>query len=300
MAPQLGPVAVDRVVADLAGRQGGVVEHAQLLGLGLSVAGIKRRVRAGWLHVIHRGVYAVGHTALTARGRRFAAVLACGPEAMVSHQTAGDDWGIRPNTSPRVHVTVTTRAGRARPGIVIHRPRRIPEEERATRGGLAITSVARTLLDLADVVSVPDLRKAVERSEKLRLFDRRDIETVLASHAGRRTRKLRAALDQADFGDTRSGLESDFLALCRAFGLPRPEANVEVAGHTVDFFFRDHRLVVETDGWHDHQTKRAFEDDRRRDVDYAKLGLKHVRLTHERIHAEAADVAGDLSSLLAL
>ena len=219
---------------------------------------------------------------------------------MLSHQTAADHWGIRPSSSPRIHVTITSRNGRRRPGIVIHRPRRVPEDERAVHDGIAVTSVARTLLDLADVVRVSDLRKAVERSEKLRLFDRNAILDVLSEHGGRRTRTLAAALDQADFAHTRSELESDFLALCKRHGLPRPEVNVDVAGQEVDFFFRDHGLVVETDGWLHHRTRRAFEEDRRRDVALAKAGLRHVRLTHARIAREAPIVAGDLSSLLAL
>lgn len=295
-----GPPSLDARIAELARRQDGVVGHAQLVALGLDRGAIAHRIATGRLHPVHAGVYAVGHTKLSVRGKRIAALLACGEGAVLSHQTAADQWNIRPSSSPRIHVSIPSRSGRRRDRITIHRPRRLPAHEVTRRDGLAITTVARTLLDLTDAVSVADLRRAIERSEDLRLLDARHVERVIAEHPGRRTKKLERALHEADFGFKRSVLESDFLALCKRYGLPRPQVNVEVAGHEVDFFFAEHRLVVETDGWESHRTRRAFEQDRRRDVDYAKLGLQHIRLTHARIAREAADVADDLSSLLAL
>lgn len=277
-----------------------MIGHDQLLDLGLSEEAIQRRIVLGRLRPIHRGVYAVGHSALTARGRRIGALLACGDGAVLSHQTAADHWNIRPTASPRIHVSLTTRSGRRRPGIAIHRPRRLPTHEITRHEGLAVTTVARTLLDLADAVSVADLRKAIERSDDHKLFDGKQIHAVIAEHPGRRTKKLEKALDDADFGFKRSPLESDFLALCRRYGFPRPEVNVQVAGYEVDFFFREHRLVVETDGWTSHGRKRAFEADQVRDVAMAKAGLQHVRFSHDRIATKAEDVANDLSSLLAL
>lgn len=286
-------------MADLAERQHGVIEHRQLLALGLSATAIRGRVAAGRLHRVHVGVYAVGHRKLTASGRWMAAVLACGPGAVLSHQTAAALWNIRPSSSPALHVTVPTLAGRRRPGIRIHRTRSLPSHDVGRQDGIAVTSVSRTLLDLADVVGSDDLRRALERSEDQRLLDLGDLQAVLAQ-PGRRTKKLERALAQADFGSKRSALESDFLALCKRFGLPRPEVNVMVAGHEVDFLFRDQGLVVETDGWSTHGTRRAFERDRRRDIDLARHGLRHIRLTHDRIAHEAAGVAHDVGSLLAL
>lgn len=300
MRPQLGPPSLDDLIARLATDQSGVVGHEQLLALGLSEEAIKRRLALGRLRRVHRGVYAVGHEALTARGRRIAALLACGAGAVLSHQTAGDEWNIRPNASPRIHVTIPGRSGRRRPGIAIHRPRRLPAHEVTRRDDLAITTVARTLLDLADVLTIGDLRKAIERADQVKVLDVQAVYVVMAEHPGRRAKKLERALAIADFAEKRSPLESDFLALCKRFGLPRPEVNVEVAGHEVDFFFRDAGLVVETDGWETHGTRRAFKGDRRRDVDIAKAGLQHVRFTHDEIADDAARVASDVSSLLAL
>lgn len=142
-------------------------------------------------------------------------------------------------------MSLPTRSGRRRPGITIHRPRRLPAHEITRHDGIAITTVARTLLDLADAVGVAELRKAIERSDANKLFDGYQLQAVLAEHPGRRTKKLERALREADFGFKRSTLESDFLALCKRFGLPRPEVNVEIAGHEVDFFFHEQRLVVD-------------------------------------------------------
>ena len=295
-----GPPSVDARIAELARRQDGVVGHTQLLALGLDRGAIAHRIATGRLHPIHAGVYAVGHSKLSVRGKRIAALLACGEGAVLSHQTAADEWNIRPSSSPRIHVSLATRSGRRRDGITIHRPRHLPAHEVTRHNDIAITTVARTLLDLADAVSVADLRKAIERSEDLRLLDTRDIERVIRDHNGRRIKKLERALEDADFGFKRSPLESDFLALCKRFGLPRPEVNVQVAGYEVDFFFPEHRLVVETDGWTTHGRRRAFEDDQIRDVAMAKAGLQHVRFSHRRITTQAEGVAQDLSSLLAL
>ena len=300
MRPQLGPPSLDDLIARLATEQSGVVGHEQLLALGLSDEGIKRRLALGRLRQLHRGVYAVGHEALTARGRRIGALLACGDGAVLSHGTAADHWNIRPTASPLTHVSIRDRSGRRRPGITVHRPRRLPDHEATRHDGIPITTVARTLLDLADVLSVSDLRKAIERADDRKLLDVQALYVVIAEHPGRRIRMLERALHEADFAQKRSSLESDFLALCKRFELPRPEVNVHVAGHEVDFFFRDAGLVVETDGWAVHGTRRAFKDDRRRDVDIAKAGLQHVRFTHDEIADHAARVAGDVSSLLAL
>ena len=300
MRHQLGPPSLDDLIARLATQQSGVVGHEQLLALGLSDDAIQRRIALGRLRPVHRGVYAVGHDALGARGRRIAALLACGEGAVLSHGTAADELDIRRSSSPRIHVSIPDRSGRRRPGIVIHRPRRLPAHEVTRHDGLAVTTVARTLLDLADVLTLGALRKAIERADDRNLLDVQAVSVVIAEHPGRRIRKLGRALALADFAEKRSPLESDFLALCKRFGLPRPEVNVMVAGHEVDFFFPDARLVVETDGWETHGTKRAFKDDRRRDVAIAKAGLQHVRLTHDDIACEAERVAGDVSSLLAV
>jgi hypothetical protein len=271
---------IDRHVADLARRQHGVVEHGQLRRLGLSEAAIEWRLKVGRLHAVHRGVYAVGHVRLSATGRRIAALLACGPRAVLSHQTAGDHLNIRPSASPAIHVTVPTTAGVRRPEIRLHRTRRLREQDVIVHEELPVTSVARTLLDLAPTLDVPQLRRAIERAMRHGLYDDRAMRDLIP---GRATRKLRAALEEADPAPFRSNLESDFLALCRSSGLPRPAVNVPLAGYEVDFVWLDRRVVVEIDSWWHHSGRRSFGDDRRRDVDLALAGFTVLRFTDEEL-----------------
>lgn len=281
---------IDTAVAALAARQHGVVSWDQLIALGLSRQAIEWRVAAGHLHRLHVGVYAVGHTALTASGRRLAAVLACGPGALLSHEAAADHWGFRPSASPRIHVVVPTTNGRGVSGVVVHRTRRLRPFDVAVHDGIPVTSVGRTLLDLTRRHDTATLRKAIERAERLRIFDRREIEAI----PGRPWRRLLSALDQADPAPFRSDLESDFLALCRAAGLPAPEVNARVCDLEVDFLWRDQRVVVEVDGWAYHRSRRAFGEDRRRDVALTAEGLTVLRFADDDVGEDAVATVGRL------
>jgi predicted transcriptional regulator of viral defense system len=154
----------DRGVAELARRQHGVVARRQLVALGLGRGAIAHRLATGRLHCFHVGVYAVGHTALSYRGRWMAAVLACGPGAVLSHRSAAAHWGLRPSDRARVDVTVPWGSRARRPGIDVHRVRRLFHEDRTVEEGIPITAVPRTLLDLAEVVS----RDRLDRRSKRR------------------------------------------------------------------------------------------------------------------------------------
>ena len=272
---------IDGLVAELAARQHGVAEHEQLRRLGLSPSAIARRVTAGRLHRIHVGVYAVGHPNVTPAGRRLAAVLACGQGAVLSHHTAADLWNIRPSASPAVHVTVPTTAGRKRPGIKVHRTRTLGARHATRVDGIPVTTVGRTLGDLARTLDSVSLRKTVERANRLRLLDLGEIERG-------RSRRLERALSEAYLGSLRSSLESDFIALCRAHRIPIPETNVLVAGYEVDFLWRDERVIVETDGWAYHGDPRSFREDRRRDAELALLGFVVVRYAHDQVDGTGA------------
>lgn len=283
---------LDRRVAALAFRQHGVVEHGQLRRLGLSEAAIKSRLRAGRLHRIHVGVYAVGHTRLTANGRRQAALLACGPGAVLSFQTAADHLNLRPSASPAIHVTVPTTAGKARPGIRLHRTRRLRPQDVTVHEGLAVTSPARTLLDLAGVLDQAALRRAVERAMRVGRYDEHAMRDVIP---GRHVRKLRAALELADPAPFRSDLEADFVALCREHGLPRPEVNVVLHGREVDLLWRRRRVVVELDSWTYHRGRGSFADDRRKSVDLALEGFTVLRFTDDDVGANGARTMAKLA-----
>jgi Transcriptional regulator, AbiEi antitoxin len=167
-AAEFGPRSVDREIAGRARRQHGVVTRAQIREMGLGEAAITQRIAAGRLHVVHAGVYAVGHTVLTRSGRWMAAVLACGPDAALSHASAAALWALQRGEPTVVDVT-TNRSGRKRPGIRIHRPRR--PAETTTHDRIPVTTPARTILDLAAIVTRSRLEHLLDEAERRELTD---------------------------------------------------------------------------------------------------------------------------------
>ena len=295
---QRGPP--DLAVQRLASKQHGVVSQTQLVALGLTPQAIYRRRLRGNLVALHRGVYAVGHIALTVRSRELAAVLACGPEAMLSHRSAAALWGLRRTSSPRIEVTAP-RGRKPRDGIVVHRSRVLAEEDRALVDTIPITSVARTLVDLADMLQSSSLGNAVNEAELLGLFDLGTLERTLERVAprrgrGRLARVLQDYRPQPQF--TRSAGERRLLRVCRDHGLPCPKANMWVAGHEIDLYWPDARLAVELDGRAVHGTTRAFQDDRRRDRALAACGIQVARVTERDLDDEAT-LAGELHQIRA-
>ena len=206
---------------------------------------------------------------------------------------------LLPTDSARIDV-VADRSVRGPAGIVVHRIRRLPIEDRAERDGIPVTSVARTLLDLAGVVRRRQLERAVEAAERLGLFDLDDMERLLASGRGRNgVRTLRSVLrDYEEPAFTRSELERRFLSICRRAGLPPPVTNLWVAGGEADATWPDHRLVVELDSRGYHATRAAFERDRKRDTDLQLAGYRVLRITHRRLEREPAQVVRAIELLL--
>jgi very-short-patch-repair endonuclease len=288
----------DVLLAALAKRQHGVVSLAQLLGLGFSEKGIAERVRTGRMHRIHRGVYAVSPARLRTEGYWLAAVLACGPGAVLSHRSAASLWELRPSAAQAIDVTVPARSGRRRrPGIQVHRSTRLTAEEVVTRDGIPVTTVARTLLDLADVLPAQALKRAIDEAEYRGRLDLTSLHAVVENNPGRRGAKLLDLLTEPA-QRTRSDLEEDFLALCRRHRLPRPYVGATVGGYEDDFVWPDAHLIVETDGLAAHRTRRAFEDDRKRDRRLLHAGYRTVRLTGRALHDDESEVAEALRELL--
>ncbi|MEP6954114.1 MAG: type IV toxin-antitoxin system AbiEi family antitoxin domain-containing protein [Solirubrobacteraceae bacterium] len=267
----------------MAARQGGVVSRAQLIEAGLRAGGILRRVRAGRLHPVHPGVYAVGHRALGQTGREWAAVLAAGPGAALSHRSAGARLGIRP-WSGRVELTVPRRH-RPIDGVRLHRTRSLhPDDITLDEDGLPCTSWARTIVDLAELLSVHDLTRVLERSAVQRCYDGRALAAAMTRANGRRgLRTLLAALALGHHRmpqSTRSDLEELFLRVARGMGL-RPRLNrwMQVSGvwMEADAWFPAERVVIELDSrWHD--TAGARERDAVRDAALAAAGIGFARL----------------------
>lgn len=290
---------MDRAIAARARAQYGVITREQLVALGLSPDAIDRRVALGRLHVLHRGVYAVGHTVLGRGGRWTAAVLACGPGAALSHASAAALWALQRGEPATIDVTAR-RTGRRRPGIRIHRPRRPAETTIHDR--IRVTTPARTILDMAAVLTPSRLEGLLDRNEILQLTDYPALAALARAHpAHRGARRLLATLGRHHAGRhlTRSDLERLFLRLCAAHGLPEPRVNTTVAGREVDFLFAAERLIVETDSWRYHKTRRAFEDDRVRDVLTAQAGYRTLRFTDRRLTEHPGAVAAAIRALLA-
>jgi very-short-patch-repair endonuclease len=292
---------LDRAVADLAERQHGVVARGQLLELGMSRDAITRWRAAGRLHRVHSGVYAVGHRRLTRHGRWMAAVLSGGGEAALSHRSAAAFWGILQNAGSRIDVSLPSRSGRTPSAIRLHRVRSLHPDDWVLRDGIPVTSVTRTLVDLAAVVDERRLRRAIEESERLRLFDLRAAEQGCDRARGRRgVAMLRSLLaERMEVPRTRSDLEDLFMDFCREARLPRPAVNTLVAGFEVDAAWPSAKLVVELDSYEYHGSRAAFERDRARDIELKLAGYEVMRLTWRRLETEPARVVAAIRRLLA-
>ena len=235
-----------------------------------------------------------------------AAVLACGPGAVLAHRSAAVLWGLCPDQQSRIDVTAPNRRGRALEGIAAHRSGALLPQDHTLVRGIPCTSIPQTLLDMASAVSIRELANAVSEAEVLRLLDRAAVREVLERNRGRRgTGRLRSLLADLDpqTRRTRSTMERRFLAICRRNMLPIPEVNtsVRVADTRVepDFLWRDVRLIVETDGRQCHDTASAFERDRRRDQQLQMAGWRVVRCTWRQVVDEPVELSRTLRALLA-
>jgi very-short-patch-repair endonuclease len=287
-------------VAALARRQHGVVSRAQLTELGIGDDAIDYRLGTGRLHSVFRCVYAVGHEALPPRGRDMAAVLTCGPNAVLSHRSAAALWGIRRTSRTWVDVSAT-RSREGQDGIDLHRIRSLQEQDRAVIDGIPVTGLARTYLDLAEVVPPRHVQRAMEEGDRLQIFDLRAVQDVCERSPGRHgVKTLRALMQDAEeTPHTRQELERFFLDVCKQHGLPRPAVNAVVEGYEVDAVWRRQRLVVELDGWEFHRSRRSFERDRERDAVLQLAGYRVIRITYRRLTREPAEVAAIILRLLA-
>jgi very-short-patch-repair endonuclease len=273
------PAKGDLVIARIAARQHGVVSTAQLRAARIDYEGIRRRVRSGRLHRVHRAVYAVGHRRLTFEGKCMAAVLALSKGCAISHRSAAVLWRMLPPHEGPIEVTVPGDGGRAkRTGITIHRSSTLIAGVSILRDGIRVTKAARTLQDLHRTVTKETYQRAVRRALDLKLVKSRDL---------RREPDL-----------TRSELERIFRGLCRRHRLPQPEVNARIGTYEVDFLWRDRGLIVETDGFRHHGDRSAFERDRARDAHLQSLGFRVLRFTHRQLKKDRSTVVAALRDLL--
>jgi very-short-patch-repair endonuclease len=295
-----GQDATQRNIVAIASRQGGVISHSQLLDAGLSRHAVTRGLEAGRLHPVHRGVYAVGHRSLAVTGRRWAAVLACGPGAALSHHSAGAAWGVLRSGGARLDVLVRL-GGRAPPGGVrLHRSRVLAAGDVTALDGLPITTPARTLLDLAAALTPARLSTAVSRAEQRRLLDFADLHALVDRHPRRAgSPALTAVLESYAARDTRSALEDLIAELCQRHAIERPRDNVILHGHVRDFAWPPRKLVVEGDSYSWHRSPTALDSDRERDVTLALAGWRTLRFTYAQVTRRPGYVADAIRAALA-
>jgi very-short-patch-repair endonuclease len=241
----------------------------------------------------------VGHTNLSRHAQCLAAVLACGPNALLSHVSAAWLWDLT-KTSPLPASVCAPGYRKSRPPLRLHEARSLAADDRALREGIPVTSLPRTLLDLAATVRFEWLEKMVERSEDLELFDLRAVEDLLARTVGHhghgRLRKAIALYKPSSF--TRSSLEKRFLELWRETGLPQPRANFVIHGFELDCYWPELRFAVELDVFETHGTRAAFERDRKRQEDLLLLGIVMTRVTGPRLEREPREVMARIRRLL--
>lgn len=294
----------DQRLARIAGRQHGLVSYRQLAAVGLSTKGVAWRVEKGRLERIHRGVYAVGHAQRTSEARWMAAVMACGWGAVLSHLDAAALWKIYDGEGALVHVTRTTKTGQQLSGVRVHRARRLEPEDVTIKDGIPVTSVARTLVDLTDVLGPDRILRSMREADYLRLLDLDTLNAAVQRARGRRRLKvLKQALAHHRPGQiVRGELEHRFIELVRAAGLPAPDTNVKVQTrrrrYTVDCLWREQRVAVELDGRAAHARTLAFESDRRKDAALSAIGLHPLRFTWYRVTNEPDEVIAELEATL--
>lgn len=298
-----GKLSTDHVIGEMARAQWGLVTRRQLIGAGLAKSTIDRRLTSGRLIPLHRGVYAVGHRRLRREGFWLAAVLAV-PGSVLSHRDAAGLHALRPANHARVDVATSGHAA-AHKGIRVHRTRTLHADDVTNISGIPVTTVARTLVDLAAVVPLDHLAKAIKEAENQRKLDSTAIQASL-----HRTRTRRgpghAALKQALSEHaslattlTRSILEAGFQRLIQQHGLPKPHTNVHIEGMEVDACWLQARLVVELDGWAHHSNRQAFQRDRERDVRLQLAGYRVLRFTHHDVTRHPLHVAVAVRQALA-
>ncbi|HET7588889.1 MAG TPA: type IV toxin-antitoxin system AbiEi family antitoxin domain-containing protein [Solirubrobacterales bacterium] len=275
----------------LARHQHGVLTHGDLVGLGFSPKAIKHRVRTGRLHPMARGVYAVGRPHLTRHGRWMGAVLACGPDAALSHRSAAALWGF--GTEHRDHIDVSVRRpSEARiPGVRCHRRPNLPAGAITTRLGIPLTQPVQTLLDLTRVCGPKALERAINEADKHDVIDPDALRKALGAHAGEPgVRPLRRILDRHTFRLSDDELERLFRPLAAEAGLPVPLTKVEVDEFEVDFFWPELGLVVETDGWRYHRTPATQTRDALRFQEHTAAGRTPLRFSHWQVKHEPGHV----------
>lgn len=285
-SPGHSPTSTDLLIEQIAARQHGVVSRAQLSAAGVADHRIDYRIGCGRLRVLHRGVFQLGPLRSPLE-REAAALLACGAGAALSHQSAAalSRFLLERGEISGVHVTVRGRHPAPGRGVIVHRVRHLPADEVTTISGLAVTTPARTLLDLAAHIPADRLEQCIAGADRDGLVSPAQVRELLRRYPARNGARRLRALVEATEGPafTRSEAEARFLALVRRAELPLPQTNARIRGFEVDALWRAEQVVVEVDGQAYHGSAGAFEQDRRRDAVLIAAGYRVVRITWRQL-----------------
>jgi len=298
----------DQALVALGQRQHAVFGLDQLRELGLTPRAVQKRAATGRLHRIHAGVYSlVPRELLKREGLYMAAVLACGPDAVLSHRSAAvlhelRDWG-----ATRIEVTIRTRSTRTHAGVAVHRSTTLNQADVTVINDIPCTSVARTLLDLADVVTRRQLERSFDQAEILQVLDLTAINDQLVRNPTRAAGKaVKALLDEHYIGKTatRSENEELLLSITRGLGIPDPECNAVIVladgGPPIhpDFVWREQLVVLEADSKKWHGSRQRMEIDRRRDQRLTAAGWRVIRTTWKQMKHHPEELREVLLKLL--
>lgn len=275
-----------RAIRALAERQHGVVARWQILELGASEGLIQRRTVGGMLIPVFHGTFTLGHRRLNREGRWMAAVLASGPQAVLSHASAMELWDMRRSRGP---IEVLRRSGgvwHRHPEIRVHQTRSLPPEHVTDEGGIPVTTVERALLDMAGRLSARQQERALVAADRSGRVNWPVLQRLVGRGRGKkgigRLRRVAMEVDPRAV-DARSPLEVDFLALCRESEIPPPQINVFAGPYLVDFLWPAQKVVVETDGYAYHRDRPAFESDHERTVALTAAGYEVHRATYRML-----------------
>jgi very-short-patch-repair endonuclease len=291
---------VEREIARIAGRQDNVITRDQLLSAGLGRGAIAHRISAGAMQRLHTNVYLLGPAPPTPIARARAAAFACSgddADAVVSHRSAACLLDLLPEIPGDVDVTVAGRNPGRHHGIRLHRVRALARDDVTVMRGIRITSVARTICDLAAAESA----LAPEQAFQEALY--REIVTpqALAKVLDREPRRKGAPIIRSLIRDprlTRSERERRLLKLIDAAQLPKPLTNVPLYGYRADLYWPAQKLVVEFDGWRAHGHRLAFESNRKRDQIMLAAGLRVLRVTDRQLEDEPIAVTARIAQAL--
>ena len=304
-----GRTFLEQALSELAVAQHGPFGLDQLRELGLTASAVRKRRRAGRLHRIHHAVYSlVPRELLTWEGLYMAAVIASGPGAVVSHRSAARLHELRNYGYTKIDVTVPRRSCRKHDGVLVHCSTTLADKDVTVVSNIPVTTVARTLFDLGELLTDRQLERAFDQAEILQVLDARAINDQLARNPTRRGAKsVKHLLKTHYIGSTPTDndFEDAFLALTRDLGLPDPTAQFYIDPGDgeppikADFAWPDRKIVVETDGRKTHGTRQAFETDRRRDQRLTAAGWTVIRITWRQLTRRPHELKPVLLTLLA-